>query len=144
MRLEISIAHKLPRADSCTVDYEIEFLIHIVEVFEVDIRVDFTCFAKPRGQIIEINCRVHQRDGEREAAFKRFERLDSLTCRSLSLRPSCPCRGFPSRSILDEACPERGRKPRDNRSAQRNRPIWNWKVACPRKLACLDDGDTAR
>jgi hypothetical protein len=29
--------------------------------------------------------------------------FDSLTSRSLSLRPSRPCRGFPSRSILDSA-----------------------------------------
>ena len=29
--------------------------------------------------------------------------FDSLTSRSLSLRPSRPCRGFPSRSILDFA-----------------------------------------
>ena len=29
--------------------------------------------------------------------------FDSLTSRSLSLRPSRPCRGFPSRSILDSS-----------------------------------------
>jgi hypothetical protein len=35
--------------------------------------------------------------------YRNAPRFDSLTSRSLSLRPSRGCRGFPSRSILDLA-----------------------------------------
>src|SRR6059036_890714 len=57
--------------------------------------------------------------------------FDSLTSHSLSLRPSRPCRGSPSRSILDFA--------RDGRSAQRNGPIWNFDFAGAQKLPRFDD-----
>ena len=125
MGLEIEILCKLPRADSCAVDHEIEFAIHLFEFVEVDIRVNFAASpAKTRGEVVEINRCVRQRDAQRETAgetivilseAERSRRIprrkleasasgfDSLTSRSLSLRPSRPCRGSRKRSILDSA-----------------------------------------
>jgi len=60
--------------------------------------------------------------------------FDSLTSRSLSLRPSRPCRGFPSRSILDFA--------RDYKSAERDRPIWNLNFAGAQELPQLNHRDS--
>ena len=156
MRLEIGVIHKLARADSCAVDHEVELCIDIFEFFEADVRVDFPgSLAKARCQVIEINRSVHQRDAQRETTGKagfivsgsrargRSRRIawrnvkpcasgfDSLTSHSLSLRPSRPCRGSPSRSILDFA--------RDGRSAQRNGPIWNFDFARAQKLPRFDD-----
>ena len=48
------------RANSRTVDYEIEFPIDSFEFFEADIRVNFAAsLEKTRGEIIEVNRRVH-------------------------------------------------------------------------------------
>ena len=52
MRLEISITHKLARADSCAIDHEVEFSVDIFELFEADVRVDFAaspCESARRG-----------------------------------------------------------------------------------------------
>ena len=71
MRLEIGVMHKLARADSCAVDHEVEFCIDIFELFEADVRVDFAAsLAKARGEVIEINRSVHQRDAQRETALE--------------------------------------------------------------------------
>ena len=71
MWLEISIMHKLARADSCAIDHKIEFCIDIFELFEADVRVDFAAsLAKARGEVIEINRGVHQRDAKRETTFE--------------------------------------------------------------------------
>ena len=65
MRLEIGITHKLARADACAIDHEVEFCIDIFEFFEADVRVDFAAsLAKARGEVIEINRGVHQRDAK--------------------------------------------------------------------------------
>ena len=69
MWLEIGVMHKLARANPCAIDHEIEFFIHIFELFESDVRVDFAAsFAKARGEVIEINRSVHQRDLQRKPA----------------------------------------------------------------------------
>ena len=71
MRLEIVIADKLARADSCAIDHEVEFCIDIFELFEVDVRMDFAAsLAKARGEVIEINRSVHQRNAQRETTLK--------------------------------------------------------------------------
>ena len=41
MRLEVGVALELARADPCAVDHEVEFCIHIFELFEMDVGVDF-------------------------------------------------------------------------------------------------------
>jgi hypothetical protein len=65
MWLEISITHKLARADPCAIDHEIECCIDIFEFFEPDVGVDFTAsLAKTRGEVIEIDRGVHQRDAK--------------------------------------------------------------------------------
>ena len=65
MRLEISITHKLAGADSCAIDHKVEFCIDIFEFFEADVRADFAAsLAKARGEVIEIDRRVHQRDAQ--------------------------------------------------------------------------------
>ncbi len=57
--------HKLARADPCAIDHEIEFSVDIFELFESDVRVHFAAgFAKARGEVIEINRGVHQRDAK--------------------------------------------------------------------------------
>jgi hypothetical protein len=63
MRLEIRVLDKLARANPCAIDHEIEFCIDILEFVEADVWMDFAAsLAKARGQIIEINRGVHQRD----------------------------------------------------------------------------------
>src|SRR5205807_6644615 len=61
--------------------------------------------------------------------------FDSLIARSLSLRPSRPCRRFPSRSILGSA--------RNDGSPERYSPIRYLNFASARKLVQLDDGNAA-
>ena len=71
MRLEIGIMDKLARADSCAIDHEVEFCIDIFELFEADVRLDFAAsLAKARGEVIEINRSVRQRNAQRETAFE--------------------------------------------------------------------------
>ena len=63
--LEIGVIHKLARTDSCAVDHEIEFSVDIFELLEADVRVHFAAaLAKARGEVVEINRSVHQRDAK--------------------------------------------------------------------------------
>ena len=88
MRLEIVVTNKLARADSCAVDHEVELCIDIFELFEADVRVDFAAsLAKARGEVIEINRSVHQRDAQRETAF---EAVATALCAVLN-RPQAGC-----------------------------------------------------
>src|SRR6476660_9882204 len=65
MWLEIEVMHELARADSCAIDHKVEFGVDIFEFFEADVRMDFAAsFAKTRGEVIEIDRGVHQRDAK--------------------------------------------------------------------------------
>ena len=66
--------------------------VDIFELFEADVRVDFAAsLAKARGEVIEINRSVHQRDAQRETALKAVATalcavLNSATGRLLQMK----------------------------------------------------------
>ena len=127
MRLKIGVVDEFTGADSGAVDYKIEFWIYVLELFEAHVFGNLAIgFQKSVCQMVEVNRRIHQRNGDGKAAGK-FTGFDSLT--------SGPCRGFSSRPILDFA--------RDDTRPERNRPIWNLKFSNARKLAQLDHGNAA-
>ena len=71
MRLEIGIMHQLARADTRAIDYEVESFVDIFEFFEADERVDFAAsLVKARGEVIEINRGVRERNAHRETAIE--------------------------------------------------------------------------
>src|SRR5438093_7379803 len=115
MWLEIDVVHKFARADARTIDHQPELLIDVFELLEADIRVDFAAsFAKTRGEIIQVNRRVHERYAQRETTLKRFKRC------------------------LDFARHDRRQARDDSLRAEWNCPIRNLNFARAQKLAQLD------
>jgi hypothetical protein len=72
----------------------------------------------------------------------KIERFDSLTSRSLSLRPSRLCRGFPSRSILElhGVYPERAKRVEWARNDKNARLKWK-RVLRPQETDEHDNPD---
>ena len=122
MRLEIGVTYKLARADPCAIDHEVEFCIDIFELFEADVRMDFAAsLAKARGEVIEINRSVHQRDAQRETTFE-------AVATALCAVPNGP----------QAHCYRRKRL-----RAKWNGPFWNFNFTGAQKLPRFDDRDTA-
>ena len=119
MRLKIGIWYKRARTDAGAVDHQIELAADVFKFVKAHAVADRTAAGdKSISEIIEIDGRIHEWNGEAKATGK-----------PVAIR---------SRRIRDSAEHLRYRGSVKRMRAQRNRPVWDLDFARARKLTQFD------